>query len=203
MRLRTAALCITALLLTQSATAQEPSGFISAEDRTGGSMNLMLGGSFCVEGSEANCNGIDPSFGMTIGASYRFTPYLGLAADFYYGMYDLEIDEIDSSSKGIVAGPRIYLPVGALDLILGAGIGWDNISASADSIEVSGNGLGISLMSGFEYRVSQNISLGLMARLNLSFIEEVCGSNGGPEICVDIDGNSHNAIIGATLGVHF
>lgn len=167
------------------------------EDRSGVSISALLGGCFCVENGDANCNQIDPSFGFSASLGYRIMKHLGVGLDFAYGMYDTP--GFDVSVMGLTAGPVLYVPLDRLDLFAGLGLGWMRLNIEVENVEGNADGFGLALQAGLEYRIVKSLGLGVMFKFHFNFADELCGEGE----CADINDVAHNAMVGARISVYF
>jgi opacity protein-like surface antigen len=188
-------LVLAIVLITPSSHAQD-------EDRKGLGISALLGGSICMESGDAECTGIDTSFGFTVGPVYRLHKHVGIGLDFLYGMYGTDVEGTDAYNMGLMVGPKGFFPIGALDLYAGIGLGWMRAAVTSDLGDASADGFGLGILAGFEYRVVNNLALGLMFRMNFNFADEVCIEFGGDERCTKTD-VANNVMVGAGVSVYF
>ena len=171
------------------------------QDRTGGGLSVMLGGSFCVENDDAKCTDVDPSFGFSVSAGYRIMNHIGLGLDFVYGTYDVpDGSGVDVASLGLLAGPMVFVPLDQLDLFVGVGMGWMRLNLEGNGQEANADGFGLGVQAGLEYRVVENLGLGVMFRFHFNFADELCDEDSN---CIDVDDVAHNAMVGARISVYF
>jgi hypothetical protein len=164
--------------------------------------SALLGMNMCLSHGDAECDNIDPSFGFSGGALYRFLDFLAVDANFYYGLYG--VDGGDASSLGFVVGPRGFLNLGNIDLSLGFGLGWGQTSGSRGGGEYKVSGLQVGLSVGAEYLLMQNFGIGLLGRFFLPAFNTACATIGGVETCGDVnDDLSYEMMFGLNATYYF
>lgn len=181
---------VVALVLAVSAPAdaqQQPRGM---------GASVLIGANMCIEQGDANCEGIDPSFGMALGGVYRTGEYFAWTLDFTLGMYDTEAGDVQS--LGLFGGGRLYIPVGNLAFFAGAALGWGQWSIDAGMADMSDNHLALAFQGGGEFYVLQNLAIGAWFRYQMPvFGEEHNGDR------IDFGDYAHQVIVGGGATYYF
>ena len=159
-------------------------------------IDFGLGMNGCVEnGEDAKCDSVESGFGLRVGYTYRFLPFLGAGLDFSWGTLsakDLPEGAEEPSLSTISAIPMLrgFYGVGPVSLSLGLGMGYYGASSSssipnpvdpAQSIESE---FSISTMTAFKlsvsaaYKISGKMGVGV-------YYDHIMGGNGTPSLTIN------------------
>jgi hypothetical protein len=142
-------------------------------------VSASLGGSFCfADDKESDCMAFESDLGIAVDLMYEVYNRVFLSLEYTWVKYEFkEIDQVPSaSSEGITIGSRVFIPLGALDLVAGLGIGWNDVEVHYEKPLRSGvdfydSGLTIMAYGGLEYSPVSFLGVGLSVRLHFNLGE--------------------------------
>ena len=159
-------------------------------------IDFGLGMNGCVaNGDDADCENVAGGFGLRVGYTYRFLPFLGAGLDFSWGTLSAEdvpegMEEPSLSTMSVIPMLRGFYGVGPVGLSLGLGMGYYGVSSHVDmpnpvdpsqTVEMNSS---VSTMTAFKlsvgaaYKISGQMGVGV-------YYDHVMGSKGEPSIEID------------------
>ncbi|HOX44421.1 MAG TPA: outer membrane beta-barrel protein [Myxococcota bacterium] len=175
------------------ARALEPANGFAAE--------LLIGTDFCVEHAGVDCDHISPSFAFAPTLAYRLRDYYALFLTFHFGMFEVPRDS-QVFDYGVLAGGRIYIPLGLVEPFIQAGIGWSKTEEENEEQSFSSDGFQIAGGLGVQFRLTDVLSVGVSFTYHLPQHGRLCYDSGSIDGCRDASEDfehAHTVMLGVNV----
>ena len=108
--------------------------FVWGEAQAQFSVSAASGLNVCTPDEGADCQSIQPAGFLAAGLEYRFFTYVGLGLDYDYGWLNPEANGVGATTSHFMPMLRVHYPIPnkALEIHLGAGMGYADVTAEHD-----------------------------------------------------------------------